>query len=261
MTDALLTLPVRRFEGRTAIVTAAATGIGRATAIRLASEGAAVACVDASPEGVEVTVDALQTIGGRAAAYGCEITDEASVAQVVGRVASELGTPTVLANVTGLGAFARTENLALDAWEQTLALNLRAPFLMARSVLPHMLGKPGGGSIVNVASTAGLSGAAYLAASCASHGGLIMLTKALAVEYADQSVRVNAVAPGGVDTALPGALQLPEGADRRHLFRWLSPSGHASPDQVAAAIVFLASDEAGHTTGAVLTVDGGVASS
>jgi NAD(P)-dependent dehydrogenase (short-subunit alcohol dehydrogenase family) len=258
VTDALLTLPVRRFERRTAIVTAAAAGIGRAMAIRLASEGAAVACVDTTPEAVEVTVDALRTIGGHAVAYGCDVTDEASVAQVVGRVASELGTPTVLANVTGLGGFARAENLALAAWEQTMARSLRAPFLMARSVLPHMLGKPGGGSIVNVASTAGLAGAAYLADSCAAHGGLLMLTKALAAEYADQGVRVNAIASGGVDTAAPAALQLPDGADRRHLFRWLSPSGHATTDQVAAAAVFLASDEAGHITGAVLTVDGGI---
>jgi len=123
--------------------------------------------------------------------------------------------------------------------------------------LPHML-HPQGGNIVNVASTSGLTGSAYSAAYCASEGGLVMLTRALAVEYAGRGVRVNAVAPGGVDTPLVANFALPEGADPKHLHRMMSKMGSCSPDQVAAAIAFLASEESAYTTGAVLSVDGGI---
>ncbi|MHB8594094.1 MAG: SDR family NAD(P)-dependent oxidoreductase, partial [Acidimicrobiales bacterium] len=112
--------------------------------------------------------------------------------------------------------------------------------------------------IVNVASTSGLIGSAYSAAYCASKGGVVMLTKALAVEYAGRGVRVNAVAPGGVDTPLIASFDLPEGADPKHLTRNMSRMGFSTPEQIAAAIAFLASDESGYTTGAVLAVDGGI---
>jgi NAD(P)-dependent dehydrogenase (short-subunit alcohol dehydrogenase family) len=128
---------------------------------------------------------------------------------------------------------------------------------MTRATLPHML-HPHGGSIVNVASTAGLIGSAYSAAYCASKGGVVMLTKALAVEYAGRGVRVNAVAPGGVDTPLIANFGLPEGADPKHLTRIMSRMGFSTPDQIAAAIAFLASDESSYTTGAILSVDGGI---
>ena len=117
---------------------------------------------------------------------------------------------------------------------------------------------PQGGNIVNVASNAGLMGAAYSAAYCASKGGLVLLTKALAVEYNGRGVRVNAVAPGGVDTPLIANFSLPEGADPKHLYRITSRMGFCTPDQVAAAVCFLASDESAYTTGAVLSVDGGI---
>jgi NAD(P)-dependent dehydrogenase (short-subunit alcohol dehydrogenase family) len=118
--------------------------------------------------------------------------------------------------------------------------------------------RPGGGAIVNTASTSGLMGAPYSAAYCASKGGVVMMTKSLAIEYAGRGVRVNAVAPGGVDTPLIGNFALPEGADPKHLHRMMSRMGMSTPDQIAAAIAFLASDESAYTTGAVLAVDGGI---
>ena len=159
--------------------------------------------------------------------------------------------------MAGIGTFAHTVDMPLSLWERILAVNLTGPFLTIRATLPHML-EAGDGSIVNVASNAGLMGAAYSAAYCSSKGGLILLTKALSVEYADRGVRVNAVAPGGVDTPLISNFSLPEGGDPKHLRRIMSRMGFCTPEQVAAAIAFIASDESAYTTGAVLSVDGGI---
>lgn len=247
--------PARRFEGRTAIVTGAGSGIGRATAARLASEGAAVACLDIAAEQVHETVAALSVLGGRTRAYVCDVTDERAVGRIVDMVADDLGRPSVLCNVAGVGGLFHAADMALSTWERTLAVNLTGPFLTIRAVVPHML-HPRGGSIVNVAASAGLQGAAYAAAYCASNGGLIMLTRALAVEYAERGIRVNAVAPGAVQTPMLASFTLPEGADPRHLPRARGRMGLCTADEVAASIAFLASEESLHTTGAVLVVDG-----
>lgn len=249
--------PARRFEGRTAIVTGAASGIGRATAIRLASEGAAVACLDVVAEGLDETVDALRVLGATAVAQRCDVTDESEVRQAVAVAIEQLGRPDVLCNVAGIGTFAHTVDMPLDQWNRILGVNLTGTFLMIRQVLPHMLA-PNQGSIVNIASTAGLVGSAYSAAYCASKGGVVMMTKALAIEYAGRGVRVNAVAPGGVETPLIANFGLPPGGDPKQFERIMTPMGMCRPEQVAAAIAFLASDESSYTTGAVLAVDGGV---
>jgi NAD(P)-dependent dehydrogenase (short-subunit alcohol dehydrogenase family) len=249
------TVPTRRFEGKTAIVTGAASGIGRATAIRLAGEGAAVACLDITDDGVKETADALTTLGAKAAGYQCDITDEEAVIRVVDDVATVLGRPSVLCNVAGIGIFAHTADMPLAQFERIVAVNLTGTFVMIKTVLPHML-HPHGGAVVNTASTAGIMGSAYSAAYCASKGGVVMMTKALAIEYADRGVRFNAVAPGSVDTPLIGKFELPEGADPKHLHRMMSRMGFTSPDTIAATIAFLASDESSYTTGAVVAVDG-----
>jgi len=249
--------PARRFDGRTAVVTGAGSGIGRATAIRLAVEGASVACLDVVPDNLDATVQALATLGGKAVAYRCDVSDESVVNDTVRQIASSLGRPDVLCNVAGIGTFAHTADMPLALWDKILAVNLTGTFLMAKAVLPHML-ETAGGSIVNVASTSGLMGAAYSAAYCASKGGVVLFTKALAIEYAGRGVRVNAVAPGGVDTPLIANFQLPEGADPKHVHRITSRMGFCTPDQVAAAIAFLASEESAYTTGAILAVDGGI---
>jgi NAD(P)-dependent dehydrogenase (short-subunit alcohol dehydrogenase family) len=258
MTDAPVTPdPAHRFTGKTAIVTGAASGIGRATSARLAAEGAGVACLDLAAEQLEEAVKGLVSEGARACAYRCDVTQEPDVNATVDRVVSELGRPSVLCNVAGIGTFAHTIDTSLDTWNRILAVNLTGTFLVSKAVLPHML-QPPGGSIVNIASTSGIMGAAYSAAYCASKGGVVMLTKALAIEFAGRGVRVNAVAPGGVDTPLIANFTLPEGADPKQLHRMMSRMGFCTPEQVAAAIVFLASDESPYTTGAVLSVDGGI---
>jgi NAD(P)-dependent dehydrogenase (short-subunit alcohol dehydrogenase family) len=247
--------PLRRFEDKVAVVTGAASGIGRATAIQLASEGASVACLDITAKGLGETFDSIRDSGGQALAIECDVSDNESIERAVEQVAT-LGRIEVLANVAGIGGFYHSHDMEVARFQKMIAVNLTGTYLMARASLPALL--DGGGSIVNVASTAGIIGSAYSAAYCASKGGVVMLTKALAMEYADKGIRVNAVAPGGVDTPLLADFSLPEGADHKHLFRIISRMGYCTPDQVATAILFLASDDSAYTTGAILPIDGGI---
>jgi NAD(P)-dependent dehydrogenase (short-subunit alcohol dehydrogenase family) len=246
-----------RFEGRTVIVTGASSGIGRATAVRIAAEGGAVACLDVVEEALKETVGSIVSAGGQAVAYRCDVSDEAGVLETVAQATQTLGRVSVLCNVAGIGAFSHTADMPLELWQKILAVNLTGTFLMAKAVLPQML-EAKDGSIVNVASNAGLMGSPWSAAYCASKGGVVLFTKALAVEYAGRGVRVNAVAPGGVDTPLVSNFSVPEGGDAKLLHRIMSRMGFSSPEQIAAAIAFIGSDESAYTTGAILSVDGGL---
>lgn len=246
---------LRRFEGKVAIVTGAASGIGRATALQLASEGASVACLDITPKGLAETFDAIRDMGANGVGVECDVSDNDSIVRAVEQAAT-LGRIEVLANVAGIGGFYHSHDMEVERFQKMIAVNLTGTYLVTRAALPALL--DGGGSIVNVASTAGIIGSAYSAAYCASKGGVVMLTKALAMEYADKAIRVNAVAPGGVRTPLLSDFSLPEGADHHHLYRIISRMGYSEPEQIATAIAFLASDDSAYTTGAILPIDGGI---
>jgi NAD(P)-dependent dehydrogenase (short-subunit alcohol dehydrogenase family) len=246
----------RRFVDRVAVVTGAGSGIGRAVAVRLAREGAAVAALDVATEPLADTVEGIVAEGGAATGFPCDVTSESSVDDTVARLATELGPPTVVCNVAGIGGFFNTVDMPLDRWEKILAVNLTGPFLVCRATLPHLLEH--GGSVVNVASNTALMGQSYSAAYCASKAGLLMFSKALAAEFLSRGVRVNVVAPGGVDTPLMGAFELPEGADFKELTKIMTPMGFSTPAEIAASVAFIASDESSYTTGAVLSVDGGL---
>ena len=244
-----------RFEDRVAIVTGAASGIGRATAERLAAEGATVVAVDRDAGGLEATVAGIVDADGRAEARALDVSDPDACTALVEAVAADLGRLDVLANVAGVLRFAHaTEHTRAD-WDQTLAVNLSGPWFLMQAALPHL--EATRGSIVNVASAAGLVGQAYTSAYCASKGGLVLLTKALAVEYAARKVRVNCVCPGQVDTNLLADFAFPEGADQRLLDKLLPLVRGAAPEEIATLIAYLASDEARYVTGSAIPIDGG----
>ena len=214
-----------RYDGRTALVTGAGSGIGRATVLRLVEEGASVLAVDLSEHGLAVS-----------AAVALE------------------GRLDLVVNAAGILRFEHSHDADMDAWEKVLAVNLTGTFRFCRAAIPALL--DGGGAIVNVASTSSQFGHPWAAAYASSKGGVLALTKTLAVEYAKQGLRVNAVCPGSIETPITGQFHLPEGADSKLLHRIMSPTGMAAPAVVAAAIAYLGSDDATHINGEDLRIDG-----
>ncbi len=246
-----------RFDGRTAIVTGAASGIGRATALRLAADGASVGCLDQA-DAVEETVDLIEQAGGRAISAPVDVRDGNSVGAAVATVEDAFGPTRVLANVAGVLRFAHAHEITVEEWDLLLDVNLKGPFLMARAVIPSMLAN-GGGAITNVASSAGMFGQAYLAHYCASKGGVVQLTKALAWEYLKRDIRVNAISPGGVSTPMTGTVQFPDGMDFDLITKTIAPGNKMlDPSEPAALIAYLSSDEAAGINGAVIPIDHGI---
>lgn len=249
---------MERFIGKTAIVTGAGSGLGRAVAQRLAREGASIACLDLSLPAAETVVGEIAGHGGNARAFACDVADPQSAAAAVDAAAAALGTPAVLVNCAGIGGFANSHDLPADEWSRIIAVNLTGTFLVCQATLRHMLAA-GNGSIVNIASTAGLMGQPYSAAYCASKGGVVQLTRALADEYVGRGIRVNAVSPGGIATPMLRQFHsLPADADPSRLAKLRTPLGLCEPDEVAALVAFVASDEGRYMTGAVVAFDGGI---
>lgn len=246
-----------RFDDRVVVVTGSASGIGKATAVRFGSEGATVACLDVNSIGAEAAAVEIHRGAGQARPYRCDVSDAAEVEAVIARVVEDLGRPAVCCNVAGIGKFARSEEEPVEEFEQILRVNLVGTFSVSRACLPHLL--DGGGAIVNVSSSAGLFGQPYNAAYCASKGGVSLMTRAMAVEFSRRGVRVNAVAPAGIDTPLTKQFAFVEGTDLREYQKMFPPTGNmAQPEEVASLICFLASDEAGYISGAVVPIDMGV---
>ena len=246
---------MKRFEGRSIFVTGAASGIGRATAERFGLEGGMVACGDVNVLGAEETAAAVRAAGGNAFAVPCDVTSPDAIAGAIAETVRRHGRLDVLANIAGIGFFRRTTETTLDEWDHMIAVNLTGQFLTCKESIPHILKTKG--AIVNTSSVAGLKSHPYCAAYCASKGGVVQLTRALAVEYGRKDVRINCVCPGGVKTPLIEKFKLPEGVSADALAR-IKPLGRfGEPHEVAGTIAFLASDDATYINGAMIVVDGG----
>ena len=237
------------------MVTGAAAGIGKASAERIASEGGRVVCTDIHGEAVEATAKEIRTSGGEALGLAGDVSDPRDVEKIIQATVSEYGQIDSLCNIAGILHFDNTLDLELDKWNRILKVNLTGTFLMCQAALPHLL--DGGGSIVNMASTAGLAGHPWTAAYSASKGGVLALTSTLAVEYGKQGVRANSVCPGSVKTAMHDQFVLPDGADVKLLERIMPLDTFRGPETAAALVAFLASDDAEHINGEKVRVDGG----
>jgi NAD(P)-dependent dehydrogenase (short-subunit alcohol dehydrogenase family) len=246
----------RRFDGAVAVVTGGASGIGEAVCERLAAEGAEVWVADLDPVAAERTASALPA----ARPVGVDVADPATVDAMVDAVICGSGRIDVLVNNAGVVLDASLWETSLDDWGHVLAVNLSGVFYGCRAALPHMIAARRG-AIVNTASDAGLVGWPRQAAYCASKGGVVQLTRAAALDAAPYGVRVNCVCPAFTDTPLVDAwvLAQPDPAVAREAIAREQPLGRVGrPEEVAAAIAYLASDEAAFITGAALPVDGGV---
>jgi NAD(P)-dependent dehydrogenase (short-subunit alcohol dehydrogenase family) len=247
----------RRYAGKSVIVTGAASGIGRGTALRLAAEGGAVACLDLSAEALHAVVDEITAAGGVADAFVCDVSDHDQVKGAVSGAVEAFGPTDVLCNIAGIGRYYHSTEMTPAEWTKIISVNLTGTWFVAQAVLPHMLDR--GGVILNTASTSGLAAQPWQAAYCASKGGVVMLTKALALEYWDRKLRVNAIAPGGVDTPIiQDFSNLPEGGDFARITRYMSPLGFCTPGDLASLFAYVGSDEAHYMTGSVVLMDGGM---
>ncbi|MFN8205593.1 MAG: glucose 1-dehydrogenase [Solirubrobacteraceae bacterium] len=248
-----------RLAGKVALVTGAGTGIGRASAESFAREGATVMLAGRRREPLEETVEAITRAGGRALLVTGDVARPEDAERMVHATVDELGTIDVLMNNAGQELVASVLDTTEQMWERVLGTNLKAVYLLARAALPHMLAK-NGGSIINVASQLALVGARNFAAYTASKGGVINLTRSMALDYAECGVRVNALCPGAIDTPLLRR-QFEDGEGPQGTLENLArlhPIGRLGrPDEIAPGAVFLASDESSFMTGATLVMDGG----
>jgi NAD(P)-dependent dehydrogenase (short-subunit alcohol dehydrogenase family) len=249
---------MQRFSGKIVLVTGAASGIGRATALRLAEEGADVACVDLSTAGLSETARAVEALGRAVATFECDISVEASVAATMAAVIERFGKLDVLCNVAGILRADHTHELQLSDWNRILSVNLTGTFLMCRAAIPHLLETRG--NIVNMSSTAALGSHPWMAAYAASKGGILAMTRSLSVEYVKRGLRVNAICPGGIKTPLHGQFSIPKDADVELLKGAIPFVEYAGPEHIASAIAFVASDDGRYMNGAEIRIDGGALS-
>jgi len=249
-----------RVDKKVAIVTGAGSGIGEASAIRLAEEGAIVICADINGGAAESVAQGIVASGGKATAAAIDISDDKQCDAVVASAIKDFGTVDILVNNAGVnlpGVFHEVSNESID---RTLSVNIKGAMYLTRAVLPAML-KQGSGSIVNMSSVNGLVSEPYLSVYSASKGAIVMFTRGIALDYAKTGVRCNAICPGWVDTPINHAhAKMLGGLD--HVYKTIDsfqPIGRpGTPREIANLVLFLASDESSFMTGSIVSADGGM---
>jgi NAD(P)-dependent dehydrogenase (short-subunit alcohol dehydrogenase family) len=248
----------RRFDGRVALLTGAASGIGRATAVRLAAEGASVVAADVSEDGLAETATLVGEAGGTITTLTGDVSDPTSVEAMVAAAVDAHGRIDVLGNIAGILRFNNLADTTLEEWNRILAVNLTGTFLMCQTAMPHLLETAG--NIVNISSTAALAGQPWAAAYSASKGGIMSLSFNLAVEFGRRGVRTNVIAPGSVETPIQDEFFFPEGADTSLVHRVMALDKPRGPEHIASVVAFVASDDGAHMNGSVIRCDGGTLS-
>jgi NAD(P)-dependent dehydrogenase (short-subunit alcohol dehydrogenase family) len=245
-------------KGRAALVTGAASGLGKGTALALARAGANVCIVDVNEGGLEESARALRALGVEVHAHPADLSKPDDCRNAIAAAVRAFGRLDALCNVAGIIFFANAHEMPALQWEKTIAVNLSAPFYLIQAAIPHLLAA--NGAVVNVTSSGGIVGEAYLGAYCASKAGLMHLTRALAMEYVHKPIRFNAVAPGGMMTNIGANLQMPQDVNYDLIKRFSGLRGMVEVDDVAELIAFLASDAARAYHGACISIDKGITS-
>ena len=249
-----------RVAGLVAIVTGAGSGIGQASAVRLAEEGAIVVCADINESAAKATADSITSTGARAIAAGIDISDSTACSALVDQTVTDFGSIDILVNNAGVnlpGVFHEVSNETID---RTLNVNVKGAMYLTRASIPYML-KKGNGSIVNMSSVNGLVSEPYLSVYSASKGAIVMFTRGIALDYAKQGIRCNAICPGWVDTPINHAhAKMLGGLD--HVYKTIDsfqPIGRPGTSrEIANLVLFLASDESSFMTGSIVSADGGM---
>jgi len=254
-------MALERFEDKVVIITGAASGIGRGCAIRLASEGAKVLATDINADLLAEAVaeaNATATGDGEVVGHVADVSTESGAAGIIDLAMNHWGRIDALCNIAGMLRTVRTHECDLDTWNRIITVNLTGTFLMCRAALPHLIASKG--AIVNAASTSSTFGHPWMAAYASSKGGISALTQSLAVEYCKDGVRVNAIAPGSVNSGLTAAVTFPDDLSKdegKLVRRIMSPTGFGEPADVAAVVALLASEDGRHITGEIIRIDGG----
>jgi meso-butanediol dehydrogenase/(S,S)-butanediol dehydrogenase/diacetyl reductase len=245
---------MNRFEDKVVLITGAASGIGRATVERIGAEGGRLLCADVATGALG---DVVAATPARAIAQKCDVSSGESCQEAVDACLREYGKLDCLVNMAGILQMGHTETFPREQWKRVLDVNLSGTFFMCQAALPALLESKG--NIVNAASSICFRSTPYAAAYAASKGGVLALSRMLAVEYGRRGLRVNSVAPGSIETPMAVPPGLPEDAEFRLLQRSMALTGTAGPEVIAAAIAYLGSDDARHVNGEHLLIDGATA--
>ena len=243
-------------KGKAALVTGAASGLGRATAFALGRAGADVCIVDMNAAALEETAAQLRALGARALVHVADLALRENCLGAIAAAVEGFGRLDALCNVAGIIVMCNAHEMRAVDFEKTMAVNLSAPFYLMQAAIPHLLQTQG--AVVNVTSSAAFVGEAYAAAYCATKAGLTHMTKALAMEYVHKPIRFNAVAPGGMATNIGNTIKMPEGVDYALVKRYSGLRGLVEVDDVADIIAFLASDAGRSYHGACINIDRGI---
>jgi NAD(P)-dependent dehydrogenase (short-subunit alcohol dehydrogenase family) len=246
----------QRFEGKVALVTGAASGMGRAIAIRLASEGARVFAHDVNAAGLAETEAAVKAVGGEIAVRDGDVAQREECVTTVADCVAVFGRLDVLGNIAGISRAEHFADVSEAGFRRMMGVNVDGPFFMAQAAIPHLIAT--GGNLVNIASNAGLMGCAYTTVYSMTKGAIVQLTRSLAMEYVKTPMRVNAIAPGGINTAMTMNFEIPGDIDYELMAPYTGFRGMGTAEHIAALFAFVASDEADSVHGAILSADRGL---